>query len=125
MQTTNTLTKQIPTSEGTIFEISGIPASGLVVVIDNLDASNSITYKFQDSNDGVTWTDREFAPCGGGSPATTFAVPPNQQHVIKLSPDMSRLRLRASAGAGVLAQLTLTRATASSIAANSPIFLIA
>lgn len=44
-------------AEGTVFEIQGLSSIPKEVVIDNLDQINTLTWKFQYSDDGSTWTD--------------------------------------------------------------------
>lgn len=47
----------VPVSEGTVFTIQGLAAQRHRVVHDNLDGANTLTWRFQSSNDGSTWTD--------------------------------------------------------------------
>jgi len=44
-------------SEGTVLTVQGNAAEVKSVVIENLDAANTLTYKWQSSDDGSTWTD--------------------------------------------------------------------
>jgi len=44
-------------SEGTLFTIIGTDDVGKMVIVENLDQANTLTYKWQWSNDQVTWTD--------------------------------------------------------------------
>jgi hypothetical protein len=47
----------VPVSEATIFTVQGPAATAKTVVVENLDATNTMTYKYQYSDDGVTYTD--------------------------------------------------------------------
>jgi hypothetical protein len=47
----------VAVSEGTVCTIQGLAAQSHLVVIENLDAANTLTYRFQYSNDGSSWTD--------------------------------------------------------------------
>ena len=38
--------KEVPATEGTIWEVLHVPASGLAVILENLDAANPLVYKF-------------------------------------------------------------------------------
>jgi len=44
-------------SEATLFTLIGTDAIGKMVIVENLDQANTLTYKWQWSNDQVTWTD--------------------------------------------------------------------
>lgn len=47
----------VPLLSGTVFSVMGAAALIKRVTMDNLDQANTLTYKFQYSDDGVTWTD--------------------------------------------------------------------
>ena len=47
----------VPVGEGTVFDVQGSAAESKTVKIMNLDDTNTLTYKFQYSDDGTTWTD--------------------------------------------------------------------
>ncbi len=43
--------------EGTVLTVQGNAAESKIITIENLDLSSTLTYRFQSSSDGVTWTD--------------------------------------------------------------------
>jgi hypothetical protein len=47
----------VPVSEGTVLTVQGNAGETKSVVIENLDAANILTYKWQTSSDGSVWTD--------------------------------------------------------------------
>ena len=47
----------VPLLSGTVFNILGPAVLTKRVTMDNLDQANTLTYKFQWSDDGTTWTD--------------------------------------------------------------------
>jgi hypothetical protein len=47
----------VAVASGTVFSVLGPSALGKKVTMDNLDQANTLTYKFQWSDDGTTWTD--------------------------------------------------------------------
>jgi len=47
----------VPTTEGTVILINTISGQAVSVVIENLDQFNTLTYKFQRSDNGSTWVD--------------------------------------------------------------------
>lgn len=48
---------EVPLAEGTVFTVQGAAALTKKIHIENLDQVNTMTYKFQYSDDNVTWTD--------------------------------------------------------------------
>lgn len=44
-------------TEGEVFRIEGTAAQERRVVVENLDSVNTLTYRFQNSNDASSWTD--------------------------------------------------------------------
>ena len=87
--------KEIPAAEGSIYEIINVPSGGFASIMENLDAANSLTYKFQQSADGITWTDILFNVSNCTSQESTFTIAPGQNHLVKVLPSQSRTRLRA------------------------------
>ena len=47
----------VPLLSGTVFSVLGPASLVKRVTMDNLDQANTLTYKFQWSDDGTTWTD--------------------------------------------------------------------
>lgn len=47
----------VPLLAGTVFNILGPAVLTKRVTMDNLDQANTLSYKFQYSDDGTTWTD--------------------------------------------------------------------
>jgi hypothetical protein len=47
----------IPLTEGTVFVVQGPASMTKMVVLENLDQANTMTYKFQFSDDGTIYTD--------------------------------------------------------------------
>lgn len=87
--------KEVPATESTIWEVLHVPSSGLAVILENLDAANSMTYKFQESADGVTWTDILFNVSNCTSQESTFTITAGNHHLVKVVPSQNRVRLRA------------------------------
>lgn len=48
---------EVPLSEGTVFTVQGPAAMTKMIVLENLDQANTMTWKFQYSDDGAAWTD--------------------------------------------------------------------
>jgi hypothetical protein len=47
----------VPATETSIFTVQGPAAQARSVTIENLDATNTLTYRYQYSSDGTNWTD--------------------------------------------------------------------
>lgn len=47
----------VPMSEGTVFVVQAPAGTERRIVLENLDVANTLTYKFQLSNDNSMWTD--------------------------------------------------------------------
>lgn len=47
----------VPLTEGTVLTVQGNAAEVKAVTLENLDAASTLTYRFQWSDDGATWTD--------------------------------------------------------------------
>jgi hypothetical protein len=47
----------VAVSEGTVLTVQGNAGETKSVTLENLDAANTLSYKWQYSSDGVTWTD--------------------------------------------------------------------
>jgi hypothetical protein len=73
----------VPLAEGTVLTVQGPAAITKKVHIENLDSSNTLTWKFQSSDDGVTWTDVA---------ASTTLAPLGNVHVDLVAHIMHRLR---------------------------------
>jgi hypothetical protein len=65
---------EVALAEGTVATVQGLAAVPKEVVIDNLDAANTLTWKFQYSDDASTWTDIGVSAtlAAGGSVRTTL-----------------------------------------------------
>lgn len=62
-------------SEGTIFTIEGTSAQERRVVIENLDVINTMTFRYEFSDDAITWTDEDpDAPLAAGSRFSTALI---------------------------------------------------
>lgn len=75
----------VPISEGTVLTIQGNAGESKVVVLENLDAANTLTYKWQYSSDGAVWIDLA---------ASTTLAPTD--HVTQVLTSYVYHRLRAS-----------------------------
>lgn len=53
----NQPTITVPLAEGTVLTVQGNAGESKIVTIENLDPASTLTYRFQYSSDGVTWTD--------------------------------------------------------------------
>ena len=62
----------VPVTEGDLVTITSSAGQSKTVVIENLDAANTLQYKFQFSDDGVNFTD--VAPLANLSPMTAVQV---------------------------------------------------
>lgn len=47
----------VPVSEGTVFTVQSPAAQQRDIILENTDPSNTMTYRYQQSNDNVTYTD--------------------------------------------------------------------
>lgn len=47
----------VPLAEGTVLTIQGPAAITKRITLENLDSSNTLTYKWQWTDDGISWTD--------------------------------------------------------------------
>lgn len=119
MITTNSLVREIAAVEDTVFEFIGIPAAGFAVNITNTDLNNNLTYKFQQSNDGSTWTDVVFSINNCTSTASTFVITPEHSHNVKVTTTMGRMRLRAYGSLTALVTLNYVKETA--VASNQSV----
>ena len=88
------INKAIPASEGEVLRIVG-SVDAVLFTIENQDASNTLVYKFQESDDGTTWADIELPLTAGGT-ATQFSILASQVHTVRVSPTGPRVRLMAS-----------------------------
>lgn len=100
----------VPTSISPLFQFDGVPEAGVEVWLENLTVGNSITYKFQDSDDGVTWADRTVETATCGVSATTFILPSGAQ-VVHLSRKKAYTRMLAAAPAATSLAVRVTWAT--------------
>jgi len=87
--------KEVPATEGTIYDLVNVQSGGFATIMENLDAANSMTYKFQQSADGITWTDILFNVSNCASQESTFTIAPGTHHLVKVLPSQARVRLRA------------------------------
>ena len=97
--------KQVPSSLAPVFQFAAIPASGLEVWLENLSADNSITWKFQDSDDGVTWVDRSFNTTDCHTTAASFLLQPGASQSVRITRKKEYTRLVASALSGTFIQI--------------------
>ena len=114
------LYKQIPSSEDTIFKLTGTPRSGVSVNIENFDAANNLSYKFQESNDGSDWEDKTFRTADGDE-VTAFVLAPGAAHAIKLNMTTQHIRLRASGS--VDAQIQISHSSTHDPAASTDLYV--
>lgn len=112
MNTSRSFVRSVPASSDAIFEFNGNVDGGLLVSLTNLSSNNTMVYKFQESWDGVTWVDKEFALTGGGT-GVQFTILPESHHEIKVLYTRAKLRLMASGN--LLASVHLSHFSASSL----------
>lgn len=112
MITSKTFIRSVPASADTIFEFNGNVDGGLLIVMENLSADNTMVYKFQESYDGITWVDKSFPLTGGGN-ATQFTILPESHHEIKVTYTRQKLKLVASGNLTV--QLGITHRSMSTL----------
>lgn len=63
----------IPLAEGTVATVQGSAGATKIAELCNLDGANTITYKWQFSDDGAIWTDIGVAaPIAPGNSVTTL-----------------------------------------------------
>jgi len=122
MNVTQQFVKEIPSSEGTIFEFQGgVVTGGVGVILENLSDVNSLVYRFQQSYDRVTWVDVEFTS-SEGDPVSQFSIPPSTgRHHFKVT--YSRPYLRLFASGNLTANIQLTHTKASALASGTPILI--
>jgi len=89
----------VPVSLNPIFQLMALPEAGAEVWLENLSDGNSITYKFQDSDDGVEWADKPLETASVGVTAATFVLPSGAQ-VVHLSRRKAHVRMLAAAPTG-------------------------
>lgn len=91
-----------------VFKFTGAVRGGLLLVLENLSDVNQLTYKIQESNDGVTWTDKTFTV--GDTVVSSFVLDYGQAHTFRVQPSTLHLRL---VGSGSLnANVGITYSTA-------------
>ena len=73
--------------------------------MENLSDTNAITYKFQESDDGVTWVDRQFSTTDPTIQATVFSLAPLTAQPISLSQRKAYVRMLATAPADTQAAI--------------------
>lgn len=87
------LNKVVPAVEGEVFKIVGsVPT--ILVSLHNQHEQNTMVYRFQHSDDGISWTNIELATSGGGV-SSTFSIPFGETHSVKLTTNKPRLRMLA------------------------------
>jgi hypothetical protein len=102
----------VPVSEGTVIEIiDGDGLNGRLVVLQNLDGANTLTYTWQKSPDRTSWSDvgtpnLTIAP--GGTKAFLFETA-DLAHRLRASGNLTAALaiLRFKASSGVLPLITL------------------
>lgn len=87
------LNKSIAAAESEVFKIVGA-ISKVTITLENQSAASTLVYKFQESDDGVNWVDKEL-PLTGGGVETQFAITAGNNHIVRIVSDNSRLRLMA------------------------------
>ncbi len=96
MITSRVFHKEVPSVEGELFRFIGGSGlgSGLILILENEHAANSLTYKVQESTDGTTWTDKAL-PTSSGT-AVSFTVGPKTAHTVRLPATSNHYRVKAS-----------------------------
>lgn len=94
--------------------IFGVSRSGYAVFIENQEPQNgnTITYTFQDSVDGSTWTDIQFTV--NNAPQSDFALLPNTTALLKVSSPNPYIRLLAYGDASMAVSVSYQKATPTS-----------
>lgn len=96
MIVTQSFSKHLPVADGTIFDMIGAPPAGLQVTLANMDDSATMVYKFQSSDDGVTWTDIALPIDNVGGTAAVFSiVAGGTPHALRIAPAHPRVRMVA------------------------------
>lgn len=110
MNVTHQFVKDIPSSEGAVFELQGgVVTGGVGVILENLSSTNSLVYRFQQSYDRITWVDVEFTTADDEE-VSQFSIPPSTgRHHFKVSYSRPYLRMFASGNLTANIQLTHTK----------------
>ena len=106
MKVTRSYTKVLPLTEQAVLQLGPLPVSGIIASLENMDASMPFNYKWQDSNDGSTWTDIAFRTGVGDATAVTFTVQAATVHEVKVTSSKQNVRLMAVSG-GNIAEITI------------------
>lgn len=87
------LNKAVPAVDGEVFKIVGsVPT--ILISLHNQHDQNTMVYRFQHSDDGISWSNIELPVSGGGTSAT-FSIPFGETHSVKLTTNKPRLRMLA------------------------------
>jgi hypothetical protein len=92
----------VAVSEATAVTITGPAAESKHIVLENLDASNTLTYKWQYSDDGLVWTDVA---------AFTTLSPEDWVHTDLSAHLMHRLRAYGNLTVAIKADITIASTT--------------
>lgn len=95
MTVVKTFNKMAPVAESSLLRVFGVNPTGYAIFLENQDVvgGNVITYTFQESVDGATWTDIQFSV--NGNPQADFALLPGASHLLKVSSSNPYIRLTA------------------------------
>jgi len=92
--TNRSLVAAVGPTQAPIFKFTGTVRGALLLILENLDDVNQLTYKVQESNDGVTWTDKIFVV--GDSNVSTFVIDHGGAHTFRVQPATLHTRLVGS-----------------------------
>lgn len=67
----------------------------VLFTLENQDGANTMVYKFQESDDGTTWSDIEL-PLSGGGTSVQFSLLAGNVHSVRITSGSPRVRLMAS-----------------------------
>lgn len=112
MITNRSFLADVGASLATLFKFTGTIRGGILVVLENRDDTNQLTYKVQESNDGVTWVDKSFTV--GAETVTTFVLDANSAHTFRIQPSTVQVRVVASGSLTALVSLTYSTSNGNS-----------
>lgn len=108
MNTTRTILKAVPSSLASLVRWVSPPPAGVLASITN-NSENSVTYSFQESTDGTSWTAKSFTV--GEDTVTSFVLASGATHNLKVTSNQ-QMRLRAIGTDGTVTISFLDRSTA-------------
>ncbi len=112
MITNRSFVAAVGPTQATLFKFTGTVRGALLLILENLSEVNQLSYKVQESNDGLTWTDKVFVV--GSSNVTNFVLDHGEAHTFRVQPATLHLRLVGSGSLTANVNLSYSTAVADS-----------